>query len=110
MRNLFEGRPDDETDFGRRYGWIVLHEGKPVAELEYVCWDEMSQFWHRYNVRWLEPCRLSNIPYQEWPEIGLTLRNKKHCQVEFRGYLTAIADDGTILLRGPYVPRNLLLT
>jgi hypothetical protein len=103
-------KQETETDFGRRYGWILLHEGRPVAELGYVRWDEATQFWHSYAVRWLESGSLSSIPSEKWQESGFVLRNKKYPQIEFSDYMVALANDGTVLLRGPYVPGELLVT
>lgn len=105
-----EKKQEAETDFGRRYGWILLYEDRPVAELDYVRWDEASQFWHSYAVRWLESGSFSGVPFEKWQESGFVLRSKKYHQIEFKDYLSALANDGTVLLRGPHVPSKLLVT
>ena len=99
-----------ETDFGRRYGWILLYEGRPVAELNYVRWDENAQFWHIYTLRWLESGNFMDVPFEKWQESGFVLRSKKYRQVEFSNYLASLAKDGNVLLRGPHVPREVLVT
>jgi hypothetical protein len=109
MRNRQEKKAAAESDFGRRFGWILLYEGRPVAELDYVRWDDVTQFWHSYTVRWLESHDLSTIPFENWPESGFVLRSKKYPEVEFTDYM-ASGNDGTVFLRGPHVPPNALVT
>ena len=107
MKRRERKRLEVETDFGRRHGWSLLHGDQVVAELDYVCWDEVAQFWHRYRVRWASGD--ARIPAEAWAQSGLVLRNRKYSQVEFRDYLVTRGDEDAVLLRGPCIPGDKLI-
>ena len=109
MMNLFKTKAQrlaEETDFGRRFGWELICKDQHCADLEYVCWDETTQFWHKYRIQWLGENDLSKIPYEDWPRNGFILRNKRCSQVVFEEYMVAGKTGEYVLLRGVYVPED----
>lgn len=97
-------RDAQESDFGRRFGWFIERDGECLGELEYLRWDESSQFWHEYQVSWRrtegDPSRIEN-----WAESGITLRNREFSDVVVREFLTASGSrEGVVSIRNAFVP------
>ena len=103
---LFRSRRRDivESDFGRRFGWLIERDGVRVGELEYLRWDENSQFWHEYRVFWRQ-LEGDTTRIEDWAESGFELRNRRFTDVIVREYLSAPGgDEGVVAIRGVYVP------
>jgi hypothetical protein len=96
----------NQSDFGRRYGWLLLYQGRCVAELEYINLED--QFWHKYRIKWAEMSDLASIACENWQEFGIRIRSMKYPEIEFQNYMATSSVDGNILLRGVYVPMDVL--
>ncbi|MGV3660361.1 MAG: DUF3592 domain-containing protein [Prosthecobacter sp.] len=95
----------EDADFGRRHGWFIEKDGVKIGELDYVRWDESSQFWHDYRVRWYRPEDAVEGP-DAWVEQKLVLRNRRHTDVVAESFLTGGQRDDIIPVRGALVPTN----
>ena len=96
-------RDAQESDSGRRFGWFIERDGECLGELEYLRWDENSQFWHEYQVSWRithgDSTRIEN-----WAESGITLRNREFSDVVVREFLTASGNrEGVVSIRNAFV-------
>ncbi len=103
---LFRSRRPDvrESDFGRRFGWFIERDGVCIGELDYSRWDENSQFWHEYLVRWQSPEGDATL-LEDWAESGIELRNRKFPDVVAREFLsTSGCTDEVVSIRNAFVP------
>lgn len=93
-----------ESDFGRRFGWFVERYGDCIGELEYLRWDENSQFWHEYLIRWRNT-QSAPTRVEDWVECGIGLRNRGFSDVVVRDFLSAPGSaEGLVLIRNAFVP------
>lgn len=77
-----------QSDFGRRFGWIIERDGIPIGELEYIRWDSNMQFWHEYSVLWhseADGC-IEEEP-DAWDLQKIILRNKRYPDVAISHFL-----------------------
>ena len=89
-----------DNDFARKYGWWLLIGEQKIGELEYVGWDETSQFWYEYKVN------LFNKKYESitknldhWHNISVQNKNSKYSKIH-TDYMPAIRTDEIIAIRG----------
>ncbi len=96
----------DESDFGRRHGWLIERDGQILGELDYVRWDWESQFWHEYRVAWRNPKDAATTP-DAWLELRLTLRNRRFTDVVVDTFLAGTErSEGLVPIRGAYVSED----
>lgn len=93
----------EASDFGRRFGWFIERDGVRIGELEYVRWDDASQFWHEYRVIWRQS-EDAVVGPDAWMAARLVLRNRRCTDVVVDRFLTADYGDGRIAVRGASVP------
>ena len=99
-------RAVEESDFGRRFGWLIERDGEIVGELEYLRWDSYSQFWHEYRVVWRRPEDAVVSP-DAWIAAKLVLRNRRYTDIVADAFLTSQdPDTGIVSVRGAYVPEK----
>ena len=94
-----------QSDFGRRYGWIIERDGIPIGELDYIRWDSYMQFWHEYSVVWhseADGCIEAEPDAWIWQKI--ILRNKRYPDVAISDFLTAPRAKGIVSIRSAFVP------
>jgi len=93
----------DDSDFGRRYGWLIEKDGQTLGELDYVRWDWESQFWHEYRVSWRKPEDAATTP-DAWLEMRLTLRNRRFKDVVIDTFMVGTErGEGIVPIRGACV-------
>ena len=96
----------DDSDFGRRYGWLIEKDGQILGELDYVRWDWESQFWHEYRMTWRKPEDTATTP-DAWLEMRLTLRNRRFTDVVIDTFLAGAESGECIVpIRGAYVSED----
>jgi len=99
-------RAVEESDFGRRFGWLIERDGEIVGELEYLRWDSYSQFWHEYRVVWRRPEDAVVSP-DAWIAAKLVLRNRRYTDIVADAFLTSQdPDTGIVSVRGAYAPEK----
>ena len=111
MRKLFgifnrAGKRAQESDWGRRYGWLVEKDGAVVGELEYVRWVNETQFWHEYRASGRDEKSAPKDP-DDWLAMRLVLRNRHYRDVVIESYLAArLPDSSLVSIRGAFVPEE----
>lgn len=86
-------RAENESNYGRCYGWYIERDGERLGELGYLRWDSYGQFWDDYEIRWLPGKEVPPHQYDvdplrdEWLEQKLVLRNKHFTDVVVSVYL-----------------------
>lgn len=98
----------EESDFGRRFGWFIEREGERIGELEYIRWNDVTQFWHEYRLSWRRP-EDAVVGPDAWIEAKLVLRNRRCTDTIVHSFLTSPERDGVIGVRGAYVPEERLV-
>lgn len=93
------------SDFGRRYGWTIEVDGKPVGQLAYVRWNVDSQFWHEYRMQ-LESNEWEALrsDADAWAAPRVALRNKRFHDVVITEFLVSPRPDGIVMVRLASVP------
>ncbi|MCW0219258.1 MAG: hypothetical protein OJI67_13110 [Prosthecobacter sp.] len=103
--------PEAASDYGRIFGWFIERGGERVGELEYIRWDDTSQFWHDYKVLWRNPEDARVHPNDWICDQKIILRNRRYLDVVEGSFLVGSArgDNNDILpIRGAYVPKERL--
>ncbi len=94
-----------QSDFGRRFGWIIERDGIPIGELEYIRWDSNMQFWHEYSVFWhSEADACIEAEPDGWDLQKIILRNKRYPDVAISHFLISAQAKGVVSVRGAFVP------
>jgi hypothetical protein len=96
-----------ETDYGRRYGWLVEHAGEIIANLDYIRWDSDRQFWHEYKIS-IHNSNMSHLAEDPdaWIKLGVILRNIRFKDVTVSVFMMAPRGDSIVAIRGAYVPEE----
>lgn len=93
----------EASDFGRKHGWFIEKNGGTVGSLDYIRWDEVTQFWHEYRLTWSAGFKAPNSS-EEWINQRLVLRNRFYKNVVVTTFMTALVPGkATILIRGASV-------
>ena len=96
-------RAAEESDFGRRFGWLIERDGERIGELDYLRWDSVAQFWHEYRLSWRSPADAIIGP-DAWIASKLVLRNRRYTDVVVDSFLTSPErEDSVIAVRGAHV-------
>ena len=92
----------EESDFGRRFGWFIERDGERIGDLEYIRWDEGTQFWHEYRLTWRRP-EDAVVGPDAWIAARLVLRNRRCTDTVVDAFLTSEEGYGVIAIRGAFV-------
>jgi len=103
-------KAENESNFGRRFGWYIERNGERLGELDYLRWDSYGQFWHDYELKWLPGKEVQ--PYQhevdplrdDWSEQKLVLRHKHFTDVVISGYLANYRVESTVSIEHAPLP------
>jgi hypothetical protein len=98
----------EATDFGRRYGWWLCLCGKRIADVNYICWDSNSQFWHAYRVFPFDPTFAEEIGFDadRWCKPDVSLESRYAEGFREIGVLMAPRTNNIIVIRSAHVPER----